>query len=514
MRRAPILAMVAAFTLVVTVGAELAYAPSGHQRGRGGQRAAGNPPEPLTEAAILESFDEIVRLIWTDDERGAWNDAETNAAKHAFAAAFWADRDPTPDTADNEYREIWMARVMEAHGRYANEGVPGHATDRGRFHLIYGRMAIVAEERNLASARGGVIWTIDTGQNPFLDRRETITFLRGQGRTYTMTTRGITLDDEAFRASVEVSSYFAARLANPAIAGPAGPSTVPGGGATMASLEAMEQLLGNGETRQDLVLKQQMAYIPAQPGTTYSVFNFEVGKAGLTFAAAGVPAPAWLRAFGVLLERNPEALVRELIIDFNVDLDDGSDEDTSTHSFGLTLLPGSYRLAWGVVDVASSRLATVNYEFEVPDFSSGELQIPSVLTASGVEETADAIDVDTIYKGTRVGNLDLRTDIDNVFARNDTITMIYFVGGAATDAATQETQLEIGYRILSAEDDQSIARLPTQTMPFFAVQQDIPLAAIQQLETGKAYKIEIHVKDLINGNELTHIVPFAVAGDS
>ncbi len=506
--------MVAVFTLVATVGAEPADAPSSHHPGRGGQRAAGDPPEQLTEAAILEDFDNIVRLIWTPAEQDAWNDANTRAEQQAFIAAFWADRDPTPDTTDNEYREIWIDRATEAYERYANEGVPGYATDRGQLHLIYGRIPILAEERNLATARGGVIWTIDTSQNPFLDNRDTITFLRAQGRGFTRATRGIQLDDEAFRAGVEVSNYFAARRANPAIPGPAGPSTIPGGAATMASLEAMDQLLGSGETRQDLALKQQMAYTPAQPGATYSIFNFEVGKAGLTFEADGAPAPAWLRVFGVVLERNPEALVRELIIDFNVDLGDGNAEEISTHSFGMTLLPGSYRIAWGVVDVASTRLATANYEFEVPDFSGGELQIPSVLIASGIEQTADAIDVDTVYKGTRVGNLELRTDIDNVFARNDTITVIYFVRGAAADPATQETQLEIGYRILSAGDDRSIARLPNQTMPFFAVQQDIPLAAIQQLETDKAYKIEIQIKDLITGNELTHTVPFAVASGS
>ena len=513
MRPTPILAIVAAFTLVTTVGAEPAYAPSGHHPGRVGQRADADPA-PLTEADILESFDDIVGLIWTDSEENAWSGANTEAAKQAFAAAFWADRDPTPDTADNEYREVWMVRVMEAYGRYADEGAPGYATPRGQFHLIYGPMAIVAAERNLATARGGVTFTIDTSQNRFLDGARTITFLRLQGRTYTMTTRNIALDDEAFRAGDEVSSYFAARQANPAIPGLAGPSTVPGGVATMVSMEAMDELLGSGETRQDLALKQQMSYIPAQQGATYAIFNFEVGKDGLTFEADGAPAPAWLRAFGVLLESDSESRVRELTIDFNVDPDDGSAEETSTHSFGMTMVPGSYRLAWGVIDVASNRLATTSYEFEVPDFSGGELQIPSVLIASGVEQMADAIDVNTIYKWTRVGNLELRTDIDNVFARNDMITMIYFVRGAATDAATRETQLEIGYRILSAEDERSVLELPSATMSFFAVQQDIPLAAIEQLEPGKAYEIEIHIRDLINGNELTHTVPFTVASGS
>jgi len=89
--------------------------------------------------------------------------------------------------------------------------------------------------------------------------------------------------------------------------------------------------------------------------------------------------------------------------------------------------------------------------------------------------------------------------------------VLYFIQGAAIDPATQQTQLEVDHRILT-ESDESIARLQTQTLPFYAVQQEIPLAQVEQLEPGQHYKIQIHVKDLISGNELTLEVPISVRG--
>src|SRR5262249_61508013 len=54
-----------------------------------------------------------------------------------FIEAFWARRDPTPDTPENEYKEEHYRRIA-----YANEhfpaGIPGWKTDRGRMYIMYG----------------------------------------------------------------------------------------------------------------------------------------------------------------------------------------------------------------------------------------------------------------------------------------------------------------------------------------------------------------------------------------
>ena len=85
-------------------------------------------------------------------------------------------------------------------------------------------------------------------------------------------------------------------------------------------------------------------------GNTFSMFNFEIDKAGLTFESEGVAGPAEMLAFGVLLMKDPNApngeqFLRDIKINFSVDPNNGTAEETTTHSFGMTMLPGDYRLA-------------------------------------------------------------------------------------------------------------------------------------------------------------------------
>ena len=61
-----------------------------------------------------------------------------------------------------------------------------------------------------------------------------------------------------------------------------------------------------------------------------------------------------------------------------------------------------------------------------------------------------------------------------------------------------------------AGEAQSLAAFPTTTQPAHLVQQMVPLNQITNIEAGSDYIIEIQIKDLITGDELTHEVPFSV----
>lgn len=55
-----------------------------------------------------------------------------------FIEEFWAERDPVPQRPDNPLRETFRERVEEADDLYAEGGLPGHRTDRGILHVVYG----------------------------------------------------------------------------------------------------------------------------------------------------------------------------------------------------------------------------------------------------------------------------------------------------------------------------------------------------------------------------------------
>ncbi|HZU30863.1 MAG TPA: GWxTD domain-containing protein [Candidatus Angelobacter sp.] len=82
-------------------------------------------------------LDEDVRWIITDEELSAFKKLTTNAERDQFIEAFWQRRDPTPDTAENEYKEEHYRRIAYANEHFA-AGIPGWRTDRGRIYIMYG----------------------------------------------------------------------------------------------------------------------------------------------------------------------------------------------------------------------------------------------------------------------------------------------------------------------------------------------------------------------------------------
>jgi GWxTD domain-containing protein len=80
---------------------------------------------------------EDVRYILTDEERKAFLRLTTDDERENFIEGFWLRRDPTPDTAENEYREEHYRRIAFANERYAS-GIPGWKADRGRIYITFG----------------------------------------------------------------------------------------------------------------------------------------------------------------------------------------------------------------------------------------------------------------------------------------------------------------------------------------------------------------------------------------
>ena len=83
-------------------------------------------------------LEEDVRWIITDEELSTFKKLTNNAERDQFIEAFWRRRDPTPDTAENEYKEEHYRRIAYANEHFA-AGIPGWRTDRGRIYIMYGK---------------------------------------------------------------------------------------------------------------------------------------------------------------------------------------------------------------------------------------------------------------------------------------------------------------------------------------------------------------------------------------
>src|SRR5262245_37495755 len=89
------------------------------------------------ETPYKKWLNEDVVYIITDEERQAWKRLATDEEREQFIEQFWLRRDPTPDTAENEFKEEHYRRIAYANERYAS-GIPGWKADRGRIYITFG----------------------------------------------------------------------------------------------------------------------------------------------------------------------------------------------------------------------------------------------------------------------------------------------------------------------------------------------------------------------------------------
>jgi GWxTD domain-containing protein len=95
-----------------------------------------NPELPQKYKKWLE--EEVVYIITSKEEK-VFRQLETDKQRDLFIEEFWRQRDPTPGTPQNEFRDEHYRRIEYAN-RFFSRGTPkpGWKTDRGRIYIILG----------------------------------------------------------------------------------------------------------------------------------------------------------------------------------------------------------------------------------------------------------------------------------------------------------------------------------------------------------------------------------------
>jgi len=97
-------------------------------------------------APHIEEFYNYARYLFTKNERKIFRNLTTDEARERFIENFWEIRDPTPFTADNEFK-LEMEQRYDYVSKYLKEGpIPGCETDRGRIYLMLGPPGAVQED--------------------------------------------------------------------------------------------------------------------------------------------------------------------------------------------------------------------------------------------------------------------------------------------------------------------------------------------------------------------------------
>jgi len=116
------------------------------------------PKIPLPER-FRQWLDEEVVYIITPHERDVFLHLQTDRERDMFIEAFWKQRDPTPGTPQNEFREEHYQRLKYANDVYGRSSpVPGWKTDRGRTYIILGPPKNTESYSNVQNVYPVEIW--------------------------------------------------------------------------------------------------------------------------------------------------------------------------------------------------------------------------------------------------------------------------------------------------------------------------------------------------------------------
>lgn len=212
-----------------------------------------------------------------------------------------------------------------------------------------------------------------------------------------------------------------------------------------------------------------------------------------------------LRIFGAFLQGEPgsENTIHQFIIPATLTEASVVEGKTPLRALGVTLAPGRYRLAWGVMEEESEKVVTRDEVVEIPDFSAAGLQITEPLLAVPPHlQVSQPMNTQAVYGGVRLGNVLVRDKLDRTFSRDAIVEVVTVVTGWESDPNQPgKPLLEVEYRILDAAEPVSLARIPVQSLDFHVLGQQIPLGQIARIEAGNDYRIHVRVKDLVSGAE-------------
>ena len=118
----------------------------------------------------LDAAQAPLQLIAKSGELSPYKKDLSLQAKRRFMTQFWASRDPTPDTPDNETRDAFYRAISYADTTYRERGrvkQPGWKTDRGRIYAKHGVADEMLRRQQQGTAPPYEVWRYSKGKGNY-----------------------------------------------------------------------------------------------------------------------------------------------------------------------------------------------------------------------------------------------------------------------------------------------------------------------------------------------------------
>jgi len=139
-------------------------------------------PADLPEAYRRWVQEEVVYII-SPKERDVFLQLENDRERESFIKAFWRQRDETPDTEKNEFREEHYRRIAYVNQWFGRDtATAGWRTDQGRVYIMLGEPKEIQRFENVPEIRPVIIWFFDSMGDRGLPSQFNIVFFQPEGK--------------------------------------------------------------------------------------------------------------------------------------------------------------------------------------------------------------------------------------------------------------------------------------------------------------------------------------------
>jgi len=450
-------------------------------------------------------LDNQVKPIITKQERDAFKKLKTDAEKEQFMKDFWAKRDPSPGTPENEFKTEYERRLAEINEKMKGSRVKPLDTDIGQAVLLLGDPIDVKkeEQKTKPSANVGGSDEEENAQAPAT--KQTWTFgsiptdvapggqvvLQFEGPNFSDKKKAEDILEKARQHAMSAPSM--AQKA-PAAGGKqqtegaqkAAPATAAMAPVTTPALKTALDAVAAGNVPKDIVVHFTADTFMTSTGESFVPVlihapDVTAGKAGIRI----------LNASGTMVKETELALP-------------SSDEKPGYLRTVVDLTPGDYTVVVAVNNGDKSGGGKKN--LTMPDFSSA-LGMSTILLTKEVTPLTESAPEKVAYS---FGKNKVYPSFDHTFTKTDEIIIIYEVYNFAVNPTTGKPDLEASVTFTMGQSH------PTQTyeLPgqnFFAgkrmvVAKVYPLA---DLHPG-TWAVKMTTKDKTNNATVTRESEFTL----
>lgn len=339
--------------------------------------AAQRKKEPLSEWS-KQWLEEVVPYIITDAEREVFISLPTEVDRGKFIESFWKNRDPDPQTPENEFKIDYYNRVALANKFFGYSGIQGWRTDRGKIYIMLGPPSEIQREmsptQTTYSAFHGPkeVWNYWGLPNPKLPYNMEFVFVDkfGSGNYVLENSLRLTemgsnpFDIDSMHYFFDDMEYLSEAMKNP-----------------FDNLDKLRGIITTQVTYDRIPIQFDLYFLKGGEQKTYIPMTLEIPYSSLTHNEIGTEYHYSVTALVDASDKLGQIVFeRSKDFEFKHVASDPSPVESKTLQMqtSLSLVPDTYNIHLLVLDNLSGSVGTVHQEFHVPDFNTEELSLSDI----------------------------------------------------------------------------------------------------------------------------------------